>query len=184
MIPPRQHSRQPSAFDHGRERRSVGRWYGSFRLRVSKRRLESRGSCRYPFEILEIGEEVAVVQEEAFDGAVEDHDLDLVVVLDGRHDLPEFLDELWTQAQRGLFLPDRNGQLARDGPLLERDRRQWRQGKSGRVVQGPLGPLLADHSARAHRGACGWCGEAKRAFEAMMPMKKIDIATIEAARRG
>jgi predicted 3-demethylubiquinone-9 3-methyltransferase (glyoxalase superfamily) len=55
--------------------------------------------------------------------------------------------------------------------------------------------------------ACGWCkdrwgfswqitpraltdalaaggGEAKRAFEAMMPMQKIDIATIEAARRG
>ena len=54
---------------------------------------------------------------------------------------------------------------------------------------------------------CGWCkdrwglswqitprvltdalaaggGEAKRAFEAMMPMKKIDIANIEAARRG
>jgi hypothetical protein len=26
--------------------------------------------------------------------------------------------------------------------------------------------------------------EAKRVFEAMMPMKKIDIATIEAARRG
>ncbi|EEJ40998.1 hypothetical protein HMPREF0549_0555, partial [Limosilactobacillus vaginalis DSM 5837 = ATCC 49540] len=26
--------------------------------------------------------------------------------------------------------------------------------------------------------------EAKRAFEAMMSMKKIDIATIEAARRG
>jgi predicted 3-demethylubiquinone-9 3-methyltransferase (glyoxalase superfamily) len=55
--------------------------------------------------------------------------------------------------------------------------------------------------------ACGWCkdrwgiswqitprtltdalaaggDEAKRAFEAMMPMKKIDIATIDAARRG
>jgi predicted 3-demethylubiquinone-9 3-methyltransferase (glyoxalase superfamily) len=54
---------------------------------------------------------------------------------------------------------------------------------------------------------CGWCkdrwgiswqitprtltdalaaggGEAKRAFEAMMTMKKIDIATIDAARRG
>ena len=54
---------------------------------------------------------------------------------------------------------------------------------------------------------CGWCkdrwglswqitprvlldamaaggAEAKRAFDAMMPMKKIDIATIEAARRG
>lgn len=26
--------------------------------------------------------------------------------------------------------------------------------------------------------------EAKRAFEAMMPMRKIDVATIEAARRG
>src|ERR1700756_3600731 len=55
--------------------------------------------------------------------------------------------------------------------------------------------------------ACGWCkdrfglswqitpraltdalaaggGEAKRAFEAMMTMKKIDVATIQAARRG
>jgi predicted 3-demethylubiquinone-9 3-methyltransferase (glyoxalase superfamily) len=55
--------------------------------------------------------------------------------------------------------------------------------------------------------ACGWCkdrwglswqitprvlteamaaggGEAKRAFEAMLTMKKIDVATIEAARRG
>jgi predicted 3-demethylubiquinone-9 3-methyltransferase (glyoxalase superfamily) len=26
--------------------------------------------------------------------------------------------------------------------------------------------------------------EAKRAFEAMMPMQKIDVATIDAARRG
>lgn len=56
-------------------------------------------------------------------------------------------------------------------------------------------------------GRCGWCkdrwglswqitprvlseafaaggAEAKRAFEAMMPMKKIDVATIEAALRG
>jgi predicted 3-demethylubiquinone-9 3-methyltransferase (glyoxalase superfamily) len=32
---------------------------------------------------------------------------------------------------------------------------------------------------------CLWFDdEAKRAFEAMMPMTKIDIATIEAARRG
>jgi len=58
-----------------------------------------------------------------------------------------------------------------------------------------------------HESACGWCkdrwglswqitpraladalaaggAEAKRSFEAMMSMKKIDIATIEAARRG
>ena len=56
-------------------------------------------------------------------------------------------------------------------------------------------------------GACGWCkdkwglswqitprvlmdalaaggDEARRVFEAMMPMKKIDVAAIEAARRG
>ena len=61
--------------------------------------------------------------------------------------------------------------------------------------------------AGGQESQCGWCkdrwgvswqitprvlteamakgGEtAKRAFEAMMPMKKIDIATIEAARRG
>ena len=33
---------------------------------------------------------------------------------------------------------------------------RWRQGKSVQVVQGPLGPVLADHSARALRGARGW----------------------------
>jgi hypothetical protein len=41
----------------------------------------------------------------------------------------------------------------------------------------------------ARKVACGGCsaadgGEAKRAFEAMMTMKKIDVATIEAARPG
>ena len=55
------------------------------------------------------------------------------------------------QAQRGFFLPDRDGHSGRDRPLLERDRRQWRTGESVRLVQGPLGSLLADHSARAHR---------------------------------
>jgi predicted 3-demethylubiquinone-9 3-methyltransferase (glyoxalase superfamily) len=43
-----------------------------------------------------------------------------------------------------------------DGPLLERDRRQWRRGKCVRLVQGPLGSLLADHPARTNGGACGW----------------------------
>src|SRR5262249_18377800 len=33
------------------------------------------------------------------------------------------------QAQRGLFLPDRDEQSGRDRSLLERDRRLWRQGK-------------------------------------------------------
>jgi 3-demethylubiquinone-9 3-methyltransferase len=36
-----------------------------------------------------------------------------------------------------------------------RDHRQWRHGKRVRLVQGPLGPLLADHPARADRCACG-----------------------------
>jgi predicted 3-demethylubiquinone-9 3-methyltransferase (glyoxalase superfamily) len=62
---------------------------------------------------------------------------------------------------------------------------------------------ISDDKVESH---CGWCkdgwglsckspraltearsargGEAKRAFEAMMTMKKIDIAAIEAARRG
>src|SRR6185436_15151388 len=60
------------------------------------------------------------------------------------------------QAQRGLFLPGRDGQSGRDGPLLERDRRQWRLGERVRLVQGPLGPQLADHPARADRRACSW----------------------------
>ena len=73
-------------------------------------------------------------------------------------------------------------------------------------------PLQLFHNLRGQdagleESQCGWCkerlgrswqitprvltdalaaggGEAKRAFEAMMPMQKIDIATIEAARRG
>ena len=57
------------------------------------------------------------------------------------------------QAQRGLLVPDRDRRPGRDRPLLERDRRQWRPGKRVRLVQGPLGPLVADHPARADRGA-------------------------------
>jgi predicted 3-demethylubiquinone-9 3-methyltransferase (glyoxalase superfamily) len=48
-----------------------------------------------------------------------------------------------------------NRHSERDRPLLERDRRQRRQGKCLRLVRRPLGPLLADHSAHAHRCACG-----------------------------
>jgi predicted 3-demethylubiquinone-9 3-methyltransferase (glyoxalase superfamily) len=40
------------------------------------------------------------------------------------------------------------------GPLLERDRRQWRPGKCVRLVQGSLGPLVADHSACANGRTC------------------------------
>jgi len=44
--------------------------------------------------------------------------------------------------------------------------------------------LLANHAARADRGVGGRRDEAKRAFDAMMSMKKIDVAAIKAARRG
>lgn len=39
-------------------------------------------------------------------------------------------------------------------------------------------PLLANHRARPNRCSCGV--EAKRAFEALMTMKKIESATIKA----
>ncbi len=72
-----------------------------------------------------------------------------------------------------------------DRPLLERDRRQWRRGERVRLVQGQLGLFLADHAARPARGDDRPDkAAAKRAFEAMMTMKKIDIATIEAALTG
>ena len=46
-------------------------------------------------------------------------------------------------------------------------------------------PLDKTHPPRVLIDAMDAGGdEAKRAFEAMMPMKKIDVATIEAARRG
>jgi len=56
--------------------------------------------------------------------------------------------------------------------------------KPVRLVQGPLG-LSWQITPRALTDAlAAGGGEAKPAFEVMMPMKKIDIATIEAARRG
>ena len=54
-----------------------------------------------------------------------------------------------------------------------------------RLVQGQVGPVVADHAARPDRAITDPDREvAKRAFDAMMTMQKIDIAAIEAARRG
>ena len=41
----------------------------------------------------------------------------------------------------------------RNRPLLERHRRQWRPGEPVRLVQRQVGRLLANHAARADRGA-------------------------------
>jgi predicted 3-demethylubiquinone-9 3-methyltransferase (glyoxalase superfamily) len=46
-----------------------------------------------------------------------------------------------------------------------------------------VGRLLANHAALTEALAAGG-DEAKRAFSAMMGMKKIDIAAIKAARCG
>jgi hypothetical protein len=59
-------------------------------------------------------------------------------------------------AHRGLLFPDCHGHTGRDGPLLERDCQQWRPGEPVRVVQGPLGSLVADHPSCPDRGAGRW----------------------------
>ena len=54
-----------------------------------------------------------------------------------------------------------------------------------RLVPGQVGHLLADHPLALTEAITDLDPEAaKRAFEAMMQMGKIDIAAIEAARRG
>ena len=53
-----------------------------------------------------------------------------------------------------------------------------------RLVQGPLGALLADHPRTLTDALAAGGAEAKRAFNAMMSMQKIDVAAIDAARRG
>jgi predicted 3-demethylubiquinone-9 3-methyltransferase (glyoxalase superfamily) len=59
-----------------------------------------------------------------------------------------------------------------------------RSRKRVRLVQGPLG-LSWQITPRTLMDALSAGGaEAKRAFEAMMTMKKIDVAAIETARRG
>ena len=41
-------------------------------------------------------------------------------------------------------------------PLLERDCGEWRDGKPVRLVQRPVGLVVADHTARANRCAGSW----------------------------
>jgi hypothetical protein len=47
------------------------------------------------------------------------------------------------------------------------------------MVQGSLGTILADHATRATDALAAGGAEAKRAFDAMMTMGKIDVAAIE-----
>jgi predicted 3-demethylubiquinone-9 3-methyltransferase (glyoxalase superfamily) len=56
-----------------------------------------------------------------------------------------------------------------------------------RLVQGQMGLVLADCADRSDQAITDPDPDpaaAKRAFDAMVQMQKIDIAAIEAARRG
>ena len=53
-----------------------------------------------------------------------------------------------------------------------------------RLVQRQVGHLLANHPRVLTEAMAASGDEAKRAFDAMMGMKKIDIAAIKAARGG
>ncbi len=53
------------------------------------------------------------------------------------------------ETQRGFFVSGHHGGSGRDRSLLERDRRQRRRREHVRVVQGSMGPVLADHPASA-----------------------------------
>ena len=71
----------------------------------------------------------------------------------------------------------------RDRPLLERDRRQWRPESACGWCKDKWG-LSWQITPRVLTEAIAAGAEAKRAFSAMMDMRKIDIAKIKAARRG
>ena len=82
--------------------------------------------------------------------------------------------------------PGRDGESGRDGPLLERDLSAMAAVESQCAWCKDQGWGLSwQITPRALTDALAAGGEeARRAFGAMMPMKKIDVAAIDAARRG
>lgn len=79
---------------------------------------------------------------------------------------------------------DRHRRSGGDRSLLECHRRQWRSGSAYGWCKDKWG-ISWQITPRVLTEAMAAGGdEAKRAFEAMMTMKKIDVAAIEAARRG
>ena len=91
--------------------------------------------------------------------------------------------------RRPQFQAERGGQLQVFTDDQEETDRYWNAivgnggaGERVRLVQGPLGLLVADHARALMRRRPIRTAAAKRAIDAMMTMRKIDIATIEAAR--
>src|SRR3546814_5545370 len=56
----------------------------------------------------------------------------------------------YISAERELLVPGHDRRSGGNRPLLECYRRQWRPGKPVRLVQGQMGPVLADNPAPAH----------------------------------
>ena len=67
------------------------------------------------------------------------------------HPLPRPQRRPGVPARRGLLVPSRHRRPGRDRSLLERHRRQRRQGKRLRLVQRQMGPVVADHAHRPLR---------------------------------
>src|SRR3546814_7269394 len=67
-------------------------------------------------------------------------------------DLPDAAPQrrAYISAERELFVPGHDRRSGGNRPLLECYRRQWRPGKPVRLVQGQMGPVLADNPAPAH----------------------------------
>jgi hypothetical protein len=74
----------------------------------------------------------------------------------------------------------RHGHPGGNRPLLERHRQKWRRGKHVRLVQGSLGPVLADHPARAH----GRHGGRRRGGEARVRGDDDDAKNRRRQNRG
>jgi hypothetical protein len=80
-----------------------------------------------------------------------------------------------------LYTPRHGVIIASD----EASKEQRRSGERARLGQGQMGPVLADYPIPLTKAVTDPDrAAAKRAFDAMMQMNKIDIAAIEAARRG
>ena len=81
-------------------------------------------------------------------------------------------------------LPGRHRRPGRDRPPVERYRRQWRRGKRLRPVTSGASPGRSPRAYSAKPSPAPTARAARRAFEAMMTMGRIDIATIEKAFKG
>ncbi|MHA6297656.1 hypothetical protein [Devosia sp. CAU 1758] len=69
--------------------------------------------------------------------------------------------------------------------LLEWPSRQWRQGKHVRLAKTQIRPELANYPEALYRTVGGSDPKgANRAMQAMLQMRKIDIAAIEKAYAG